>query len=190
MSKERFAEEFKQEAVRQVVERGYTVADVARRLGVSVQSLYKWVKAYAPNATDRYEAEIKEVRRENLTLKAELRRAQKEHDILKKQPRTSPKTRSEVRLHFAASGPVSSATHVSAVGCITQWLLRLVGKTPFAEPWMMAGCWGSSVTLMRRAARPMTRPRIVCDLREVGERVGKPGCQDHATQQDTRPSRV
>ena len=125
MSKERFAEEFKQEAVRQVVERGYTVADVGKRLGVSVQSLYKWVKAYSPNATDRYEAENKEVRRENLKLKAELRRAQEERDILKKRPRTSPKTRSEVRLHFAASGSISGAAHVSHVGCFTQWLLCL-----------------------------------------------------------------
>ena len=62
MSKGRVAGEFKREAVRQVVERGYTVSDVAKRLGVSVKSLYKWGKAYAPNATDRYEAEIKEVR--------------------------------------------------------------------------------------------------------------------------------
>ncbi len=84
MSKGRFAEEFKQEAVRQVVERGYSTSDVAKRLGVSVQSLYKWVKTYSPNATDQFEAEIKEVRRENLTLKAELRRAQEERDILKK----------------------------------------------------------------------------------------------------------
>jgi len=84
MSKGRFAEEFKLEAVRQVVERGYSVSDVAKRLGVSVQSLYKWVKTYSPNATDRFEAEIKEVRRENLKLKAELRRTQEERDILKK----------------------------------------------------------------------------------------------------------
>jgi len=34
MPKGRFAEEFKQEAVRQVVERGYTVSDVTRRLGL------------------------------------------------------------------------------------------------------------------------------------------------------------
>ena len=33
MTRERFAEEFKSEAVRQVIERGYTVADVAKRLG-------------------------------------------------------------------------------------------------------------------------------------------------------------
>ena len=84
MTKGRFADEFKEEAVKQVIERGYTVADVAKRLGVSVQSLYKWTKVYAPNATDRYEAELKEVRRENLKLKAELSRAQEERDILKK----------------------------------------------------------------------------------------------------------
>jgi len=40
MARERFAEEFRAEAVRQVVERGFTVADVAKRLGVSAQSLY------------------------------------------------------------------------------------------------------------------------------------------------------
>jgi len=45
MARERFAEEFKAEAVRQVVERGFSVADVANRLGVSAQSLYKWVRA-------------------------------------------------------------------------------------------------------------------------------------------------
>lgn len=37
MAKGRFADEFKEEAVKQVIERGYTVADVAKRLGVSVQ---------------------------------------------------------------------------------------------------------------------------------------------------------
>ena len=84
MTKGRFADEFKEEAVKQVIEQGYTVADVAKRLGVSVQSLYKWTKVYAPNATDRYEAELKEVRRENLKLKAELSRAQEERDLLKK----------------------------------------------------------------------------------------------------------
>ena len=82
MAKSKFPDEFKEEAVKQVIERGYTPSDVAKRLGISVQSLYKWVKQYSPSATDRYEAELKEVRRENLKLKAELRRAQEERDIL------------------------------------------------------------------------------------------------------------
>jgi len=84
MPKSRFANEFKEEAVCQVVERSYSVADVAKRLNVSAQSLYKWVKNYAPNAADQYEADLKEVRRENLKLKADLRRTEEERDRLKK----------------------------------------------------------------------------------------------------------
>ncbi len=68
--KPKFPEEFKQEAVKQVVERGYSVSDVAKRLGVSIQSLYKWVKEYSPNVADRYEAELKEVRRASCLTKA------------------------------------------------------------------------------------------------------------------------
>jgi len=45
MSNQRYTPEFKDEAVRQVTERGYTVAEVSQRLGVSAHSLYKWVKA-------------------------------------------------------------------------------------------------------------------------------------------------
>jgi transposase len=84
MSNERFAAEFKSEAVRQVVERGYTVADVAKRLGVSAQSLYKWVRVSSPSDDQKDKAELLEVRRENLRLRADLARAQEERDILKK----------------------------------------------------------------------------------------------------------
>lgn len=41
MSNKRYAEEFKIAAVKQVTERGYTVADVASRLDVSLCSLYE-----------------------------------------------------------------------------------------------------------------------------------------------------
>jgi len=40
MSKKRCTEEFKIEAVRQVVERGHTVVEVANRLGTTTHSLY------------------------------------------------------------------------------------------------------------------------------------------------------
>ena len=84
MARERFAEEFRSEAVRQVVERGFTVADVAKRLGVSAQSLYKWVKAASPTDEQKDKAELIEVKRDNLRLRAELARAQEEREILKK----------------------------------------------------------------------------------------------------------
>ena len=84
MTRVRFAGEFRDEAVRQVVERGYSVTDVAKRLGVSAQSLYKWVKAVKPTDEDKDKDELAEVRRENLRLRAELARANEERDILKK----------------------------------------------------------------------------------------------------------
>ena len=84
MGKEHFAEEFKLEAVRQVVERGFSVADVAKRLGVSAQILYKWVRATQPTREEINKTELLEVKRENLRLRSELARAQEEREILKK----------------------------------------------------------------------------------------------------------
>jgi transposase len=84
MSHRIYTPEFKDEAVRQVVERGYTVKEVAERLGVSEASLYSWKKAVVPNREDERAAELLEAKREVLTLRAELRRTQEERDILKK----------------------------------------------------------------------------------------------------------
>ena len=53
MSTKRYPLEIKDEAVRQLVERGYSVAEVADRLGVSTHSLHKWVKAVKPDKTDQ-----------------------------------------------------------------------------------------------------------------------------------------
>jgi transposase-like protein len=54
MSTQRFIPESKEEAVRQVIERGYPVSEVASRVGVSTHSLYKykWVKAVASDKTE------------------------------------------------------------------------------------------------------------------------------------------
>ena len=40
MTKARYADKFKEETVRQVIERGYTVPDVANRLGVSAALIH------------------------------------------------------------------------------------------------------------------------------------------------------
>jgi len=87
MSSQRFTAEFKQEAVRQVTERGYSVAEVAARVGVSTHSLYKWVKAVSPDKTEQQAGELLEARSEVLRLRAQLRRTEEERDILKKAAR-------------------------------------------------------------------------------------------------------
>jgi len=81
-SSKRYTEEFKIEAIKQVTERGYSVADVAKRLGTTTHSLYAWLKRYGDqNPQQSVKADIQA---ENAQLKAELRRVTEERDILKK----------------------------------------------------------------------------------------------------------
>ena len=84
MGQQRFTPEFKDEAVRQVTERGYRVAEVAARLGVSSHSLYKWVRAARPSKEEERSEDLVETKKEVLRLRAELRRVEEERDILKK----------------------------------------------------------------------------------------------------------
>ncbi|CAG8998217.1 MAG: hypothetical protein CENE_00158 [Candidatus Celerinatantimonas neptuna] len=49
----RYTDEFKQEAVNQVVQHGYSVNDVAARLGVSGKTLYNWVSKFSKPSTKR-----------------------------------------------------------------------------------------------------------------------------------------
>ncbi|MFL9927153.1 IS3 family transposase [Herbaspirillum lusitanum] len=82
MSGKRYTDEFKIEAVKQVTERGYSVADVAQRLGITTHSLYAWkIKFDRPEVVQQAELnQNAEIRR----LKAELKRMTEERDNLKK----------------------------------------------------------------------------------------------------------
>lgn len=55
MSGKRYPEEFKIEAVKQVVDRGYSVASVATRLDITTHSLYSWIKKYGPDSSTNKE---------------------------------------------------------------------------------------------------------------------------------------
>lgn len=75
-----FTDDFKRDAVAQITERGYPVAEVSKRLGVSPHSLYAWKRKFSkPPATAGVD-QAAEIRR----LKAELARVTEERDILKK----------------------------------------------------------------------------------------------------------
>jgi len=83
MQRTKYALEFKDEAVKQVIDKGHTVVDVAKRLGIPDNVLYTWVskfkKADQPESSD-----LKAMQAEVAKLKAELRRTTEERDILKK----------------------------------------------------------------------------------------------------------
>ena len=74
----RYSPEFKEAAVREVIENSRTVADVARSLGVVEQTLGNWVKAYReahagdePELSVSERARLRELERENRELKME-----------------------------------------------------------------------------------------------------------------------
>ncbi|MBH0112002.1 IS3 family transposase [Novosphingobium sp. YJ-S2-02] len=82
MGKPNFSDEFKRDAVAQITERGYPVAEVSQRLGVSPHSLYAWKRQLADvvSGDASKDAEIRQ-------LKRELARVTEERDILKKSHR-------------------------------------------------------------------------------------------------------
>ncbi len=79
MGKANFSDDFKRDAVAQITERGYPVAEVSKRLGVSSHSLYEWKRKFSkPSGTDDDDGKDAEIRR----LRKEPTRVTEECDIL------------------------------------------------------------------------------------------------------------
>lgn len=97
MSSKRYPEEFRIEAVKQVVDRGHAVADVAKRLDITTHSLYAWIKKYGPDKQQHND--LADAQAEIKRLQKELKRATEERDILKKARRTSQSCPTKIRLH-------------------------------------------------------------------------------------------
>ena len=101
-------EEFKIEAVKQVVDRGHSVSSVAAHLGITTHSLYAQIKAYSSDSSPikvQSDAQV-EIRR----FQKELRLVTDERDILKK-PRCATQRCSSVTVlpDFALQGTVTCA---------------------------------------------------------------------------------
>ena len=78
---QRFTEEFKIQAVKQVTDQGCSVASVSERLGVTSSSLYNWIKAYGPDSKEHKQSQEQSDRIKQL--EKELKRVTMERDILK-----------------------------------------------------------------------------------------------------------
>ena len=85
-SRRRFTREFKVEAVKLVTERGVTVAQAARDLGLHVNSLRAWIAAYRDDPAQSFpgNGQQKPEDAELTRLRNEVARLKMERDILKK----------------------------------------------------------------------------------------------------------
>ena len=81
----KFTREFKEEAVKLVLEEGYRISEAARNLGIHENLLRRWKRdyegvdkaEYAPGSSAAMQAELNRLRKENKRLKME-------REILKK----------------------------------------------------------------------------------------------------------
>ncbi len=79
-----YPRQFREEAVRLVRESGKSRAQIARDLGISVQSLYTWLKQVELDSGKRTDGLTTEERDEIRRLRREVRILQEEREILKK----------------------------------------------------------------------------------------------------------
>jgi transposase len=86
MQRRSFSREFKVEAVRLVRERGVSVAQAARDLGVHENLLRNWVKQFADDPLEAFpgHGRMKAAEAEIAQLKREVQKLKAERDILKK----------------------------------------------------------------------------------------------------------
>lgn len=86
MGVSKYSAEFKDEAIKQVTEKGRPVSEVAKRLGITPWTLYTWMKAAgAPTpAVKQAKPAPPDLSKENAALRAQVRRLEEERDILKK----------------------------------------------------------------------------------------------------------
>jgi transposase len=81
-----YTPEFKLQAVQMITQQKLSVAEVARRLGVSQNLLHTWKKAVATDGADAFpgSGHLTPLEEENRKLRAEVKRLAAERDILKK----------------------------------------------------------------------------------------------------------
>ena len=87
-TRKRYNEEFKVEAVKLATERGYSLTQAAKSLGVSVDSISKWKKRLEETSSPRIafpgNGNMNAIDKEKRILEKEIKKLQIERDILKK----------------------------------------------------------------------------------------------------------
>lgn len=77
MSRKTYSAAFKQDAIKLMTEKGYSLSKASEALGVSQVTLSAWKRAMVPREQAELEAELKRLREENRELRME-------REILKK----------------------------------------------------------------------------------------------------------
>ena len=85
-NRQNYPKEFRDDAVKLVIEKGYNCNEVARRLGINQTNVSRWVRQYRDAQKDTGEGDVchSELEAENRRLHKENNRLLMEREILKK----------------------------------------------------------------------------------------------------------
>ena len=83
MSRRRYSDEYKREAVALAAQEGVTQAQVAKELGISANTLSAWIRALREQGENAFPGKGKARDKELADLKRELARVKKERDFLR-----------------------------------------------------------------------------------------------------------
>jgi len=103
-----------EEAVRQVVGRGYAVAEISACLGVSAHRLYKRVKAATPDKIAKQASELLQAKSEILRLRSRMHRVTNPCPIARSRLSAMPGL---IRDSYLASGDVFGGLHKAGESC-------------------------------------------------------------------------
>ena len=135
MQAARYSEEFKEQVVREVIEKERTISSVASSYDLVPQTVGSWVARYRKeHATDQDRKEASESA-EIAKLRAENRELRQENEFLKKQPPSSPRDVRDrsLRADQPRRRPLSHLLSVSMVQGIKIRVLLLARPPPVAD---------------------------------------------------------
>ena len=131
----RYSEEFKEQVVREVVEKERTISSVASSYDLVPQTVGNWVARYKKeHATDRDREKASESA-EIAKLRAEVRELRQENEFLKKQPPSSPRNDRDraLRGHQPRRRLLPHLLNVPVVQGIKIRVLLLARPTPVTD---------------------------------------------------------
>ena len=81
-----YTKEFKQDAIKLVIEQGYSCPEAGRRLGIPTSNVSRWVRLHRQDQEDISESGVtrRDLEAENRRLRKENKRLEMEREILKK----------------------------------------------------------------------------------------------------------
>jgi transposase len=117
-TRKKYTQEFKEDAIRLVLEQGYKQTEAARNLGIDRSMLARWIKESQSDEGEAFRgngkltAEGEELRR----LREENRRLRMEREILKKRRPSSRESRAEISVHRPGEEGLSGEDALPSIG--------------------------------------------------------------------------